>query len=641
MQTVTGDVHLSSVSPVSTIRPDFGGGSPGGGSGATPSETATNTPPLPPHGEVEQVRGELVDFGTQTIPQYFSFSAKTCLELLSVLSDEQLEHEFNYFKLLGCEMHVRAKAAKFKGGCISRELNKILMNQANNDFSKTLQKLETLTSSISHVVETQADAERARHERNPASPVTVTQQSTDETFLTPTASTADSVLSTDLISINDGDSLPDTVCSFNSIVNFDDISIEDVTSHLSFDKNHRGGRESTYFGALPYTYGNITHSARPYPECDVFTKIFDKLSANEPSFTSANFTCLVTLYPDGTVSIPAHSDNEEHIAPGSNIVTVSIGATRKLRFLNSVGRIKERDVEVANGSVYTMSAESQRDWTHCLLPDRQVSDPRISFTFRQLITPSAPDLSVTRHVTGSPIPTIKPPEPVKPRIAQGTHRRILFLTDSILKHAPPHIFNRVGGNDSYRCVMKMNYELANIFNFEPEFKYSDMVVISCGVNDLARYGRRPEVLADLVVRRLKDTCAANKNTTFVFNSILHTSHGWLNEAIDTFNGIMFNVSLNVCNFTFFDSHSVLVSSPISKPRSASNVGVIAKDDDGVHITFAARRLITDQLVNGLHMLACGREGKHVTDRVHGWTWPLRREYWDLVDYNKIRTIKGG
>ena len=168
-----------------------------------------------------------------------------------------------------------------------------------------------------------------------------------------------------------------------------------------------------------------------------------------------------------------------------------------------------------------------------------------------------------------------------------------------------------------------------------------MVVISCGVNDLARYGRRPEVLADLVVRRLKECCAANKNTTFVFNSILHTSHGWLNEAIDTFNGIMFNVSLNVCNFTFFDSHSVLVSSPISKPRSASNVGVIAKDDDGVHITFAARRLITDQLVNGLHMLACGREGKHVTDRVHGWTWPLRREYWDLVDYNKIRTIKGG
>ena len=77
------------------FRPDFGGGSPDSGSSTTPGETATNTPPLPPNGEVEQVRGELVDVDTQTIPQNFGFSAKTCLELLSVLSDEQLEHEFN------------------------------------------------------------------------------------------------------------------------------------------------------------------------------------------------------------------------------------------------------------------------------------------------------------------------------------------------------------------------------------------------------------------------------------------------------------------------------------------------------------------------------------------------------------------
>ena len=640
MQTVTGDVSVLSSLVESTIRPDFGGGSPGSGSSTTPGEAAITTPPLPPHGEVDQVRGELVDVGTQTIPQYFSFSAKTCLELLPVLSDEQLEHELHYFKLLGCEMHVRAKAAEFKGGCISRELNKILMNQANNDFSKTLQKLETLTSTISHVTNNVTSIvtsnERPRNEPSPASPVT-SQQSADEAFLSASVS-SDSISPVDTSTYTaDGDILPDTVCSFISQFDNDDISVDDIVSQITFDKSHKGGRKTAYFGSLPYTYGNLTHHARPYPDCDIFAKLFEKLSTHDSSITAENFTCLATLYNDGSIGIPAHSDNEEEIYLGSNIYTVSVGATRKLRFLNRVGKIRERDVEVPHGSVYSMSAESQREWTHSLLPDRLVSEPRISFTFRRLRTPTTQEPPVSK----SPVPPIKPPQPVKPRIAQGTHRRILFLTDSILKHTPPHIFNKVGSNNSYRCVTKMNYELANVFNFEPEFKYSDMVVISCGVNDLARYGRRPEVLADLVVRRLKECCANNKNTTFVFNSILSTSHEWLNDAIDSFNRIMFDVSLRVSNFSFFDSHAVLLDSPISGPRSARNVGVIDKDDDGIHITFVARRLVTDQLVNGLHMLACGREGKPVTDRVHGWVWPLRRQFWDLVNFNDVRKLKRG
>ena len=108
-----------------------------------------------------------------------------------------------------------------------------------------------------------------------------------------------------------------------------------------------------------------------------------------------------------------------------------------------------------------------------------------------------------------------------------------------------------------------------------------------------------------------------------------------------FNRIMFDVSLKVNNFSFFDSHSVLLNNPISAPRSARNVGVLARDDDGIHVTFEARKLITDQLVNGLHLLACGREGRQVTDRVHGWRWPLRREFWDAVHSSGLTTIKRG
>ena len=90
-----------------------------------------------------------------------------------------------------------------------------------------------------------------------------------------------------------------------------------------------------------------------------------------------------------------------------------------------------------------------------------------------------------------------------------------------------------------------------MFNFEPEFKYTDVVVISCGVNDLSRYGRRSEVLADLVTRRLKETCAKHKKTTFVFTSLLSTSFGWLNRAIGSFNTIMFELAATVPNLKFF------------------------------------------------------------------------------------------
>jgi len=266
-----------------------------------------------------------------------------------------------------------------------------------------------------------------------------------------------------------------------------------------------------------------------------------------------------------------------------------------------------------------MAAESQSDWSHSLTIENSVTEPRVSFTFRRLR--ELDDRLIPQH---SPVPPIRPPEPVKPTIAYGTHHRILFLTDSVLKNTPEFIFNRIGGENQYRCVKKVNYELANIFNFEPEFKYSDIVVISCGINDLARYGKRPEVLADLVTRRLKDCCAKHQGTSFVFTALLSTAHGWLNKAAASFNRYMFDLSTRVPNLSFFDSHQVLLSSPLSRPRS--RVPVIRSDGDGVHITFDARRLVTSQLVNALDIIVASREHKSLPDRLYGWNWPLRTAF---------------
>ena len=89
-----------------------------------------------------------------------------------------------------------------------------------------------------------------------------------------------------------------------------------------------------------------------------------------------------------------------------------------------------------------------------------------------------------------------------------------------------------------------------------------MVVISCGLNDLSRYNKRAHALADLVTRRFNECCRKNPNTTFVFNSILLTSYDWLNEEITEFNRIMFELSFQHSNMILFDSHEILLISPL-------------------------------------------------------------------------------
>ena len=44
----------------------------------------------------------------------------------------------------------------------------------------------------------------------------------------------------------------------------------------------------------------------------------------------------------------------------------------------------------------------------------------------------------------------------------------------------------------------------------------------------------------------------------------------------------------------------------------------------MHITFDARKLITNELVRAINSIAAGREGKHVNLR--GWLWPMRQNF---------------
>lgn len=87
--------------------------------------------------------------------------------------------------------------------------------------------------------------------------------------------------------------------------------------------------------------------------------------------------CIVQRYPNGTVGIGPHRDAE--MIKGTTIAGVSLGATRKL----TMARFNQSfSIPLVAGSLYVLNPPTNTYWTHCIEPDKDSSEVRISMTFR-------------------------------------------------------------------------------------------------------------------------------------------------------------------------------------------------------------------------------------------------------------------
>ena len=615
MSTATGDLvslrNRNSLPVVDSVSSSGSGGGPSDGeSGMTPGETVTATSPT---STIVQSKS-FADIQTQTEP-YHSFSAKTCLELLSEnkLSDDQLLFEQMYFELLRHEFTKlrSAQNIKFKAASIQRQLSSLLIRQSSDDFNGALVSIQTLTDSLSCLAQAaQSEMDKVR------SPVALTpHEDTDCSVPAPVPAPR---MKTQKVNPQP----PSTVCQFVDC-DFTDLDVVNILEDFPINKKLRCGRQTAYFGALPYSYGTVRHEAKPYPTCNTFKTLFERLRSVQDDITPFNYTCLVTLYNNGSDYIPMHSDNELVIDRNSNIYTVSIGASRVMRFAN---KTETFDCVLPHGSTLSMPVVSQDSWSHGILQDPVVSNPRVSFTFRRMT--NSPPLPVSQHKTHhthhvtAPVSTtavqFNPPPghsettPVHSTASRG----ILFLTDSIYKHTPETALSGINGSN-LKCTKQVNYRLEQVFDHEPQFARSEIVIISCGVNDLSRYNHTPQTLSETVVPRLKLACAKNPGTNFVFSAILSTRLKWLNNWIGQFNNIMFELAAEIPNLFFFDSHSVLLHQAKQQRTSVFR--------DNVHITDDARRYVISHLTTGIKFLLsimwCRFSTARGLSRV--WSWPLR------------------
>ena len=130
------------------------------------------------------------------------------------------------------------------------------------------------------------------------------------------------------------------------------------------------------------------------------------------------------------------------------------------------------------------------------------------------------------------------------------------------------------------------YNLSDIDGFEPEFQYTNTVVIAAGINDLSRQITQ---VCDLLLPRLKQYSRLYPHTMFIICTVLRVAKrsSGVNQYVDALNNYVRNFALKYENITIFNSHPLICSY-----RGPSYDSF---DRNGVHLRMGAVTYTSNQL----------------------------------------------
>lgn len=145
-------------------------------------------------------------------------------------------------------------------------------------------------------------------------------------------------------------------------------------------KNFIPQRKVLGFGdtGVNYAFSGTCVFAKPWtPTLLAMKKDVERKTGQDYNFALLNF------YPNGNAKIAAHKDDEKDLNPASIIPTLSLGATRIMKFTQT--KFKPSKVPLASGSLLLMKPPTNKFWTHAIPAEPAVTEPRISVTFRNIV----------------------------------------------------------------------------------------------------------------------------------------------------------------------------------------------------------------------------------------------------------------
>jgi alkylated DNA repair dioxygenase AlkB len=158
--------------------------------------------------------------------------------------------------------------------------------------------------------------------------------------------------------------------------------IWDQREIVLFGKRIMQPRLVAWAGDVPYRYSGQTLEPRP------FTDTVRALTERVNGFAAARFNhVLLNRYRDGRDSMGMHADDEPELGEDPVVATLSLGASRRMILAPRRPRDGERrSLELPSGSLLIMRGACQRRFRHGIPREPDVTDERVSLTFRQVET---------------------------------------------------------------------------------------------------------------------------------------------------------------------------------------------------------------------------------------------------------------
>ena len=133
-----------------------------------------------------------------------------------------------------------------------------------------------------------------------------------------------------------------------------------------------------------YKYAKYDISPKPFfPEPKELSLLVEKITKLEgTNCVNAN------LYDDQYCKVGFHRDSEQIFQAEdfvSDIISVSLGATRCFSIRCKADGNLWYDVDLAHGDILTMEGLFQKYWEHALVASPSPCAPRINLTFRKLV----------------------------------------------------------------------------------------------------------------------------------------------------------------------------------------------------------------------------------------------------------------